>query len=214
MREHIHHAAAFVGLILVLGNVGTRAQTPTPQTNNTIGEVRHELLQLPYYGVYDFIAFSYREGTVTLQGYAYEGRLKTDAARAVTRAPGVERVIDQIEDLPPSMKDDELRWKAYYAIFNDPFLSTYTPGGAMLWGHPHAFGSDFLDFGPPRFPGAEPAGNYPIHIIVKDLHITLLGVVESDADKNVAGIKAREVPGNVGVDNELVAENTKQLTKR
>jgi hyperosmotically inducible protein len=213
MRKHSHLAAGFLGLSLVVDNLGATAQTPTPHATSTIAEVRHELLQLPYYGVYDFIAFSYNKGAVTLQGYAYEGRLRADAERAVKRASGVDQVIDQIEQLPPWLTDDEIRWKAYYAIFNDPFLSSYAPGGGMLWGHPHAIGSDFLDFGPARFPGTEPAGNYPIHIIVKNLHITLLGVVESDADKDMAGIKMREVPGGMGTDNELVVENAKQSTR-
>ena len=204
MRRHSYLAAAFVGLILVLVTARTMAQTS--QAKNTIEEVRTELLQLPYYGVFDFIAFGYNKGTVTLQGYAYEGRLKTDAERAVKRASGVDQVVDQIEDLPSAQMDDELRWKTYYAIYGDPFLSNYAPGGGLLWGHRHAFGSGFLGQGPARFPDTEPAGNYPIHIIVKNLHITLFGVVDTSADGDLAGIKARGVPNNLGVDNELIVE--------
>src|SRR5471032_1160838 len=91
-------ATAFVALLLLLISTGTTTQTP--QAKKTIAEIRKELLQLPYYGVFDFIAFSYSTGTVTLQGYAYEGRLKTDAERAVKRASGVDQVVDKIEDLP------------------------------------------------------------------------------------------------------------------
>src|SRR5450631_141320 len=105
---------AFVALLLLLISTGTTAQTP--QAKKTIAEIRKELLQLPYYGVFDFIAFSYSTGTVTLQGYAYEGRLKTDAERAVKRASGVDQVVDKIEDLPSTLTDDDLRWKTYYAI--------------------------------------------------------------------------------------------------
>jgi hyperosmotically inducible protein len=206
MRRHGHLAGALVGLIVVLADVGTTAQTP--QAKNTIAEIRKELLQLPYYGVFDFIAFRYDKGTVTLQGYAYQDRLKTDAERAVKRASGVDQVVDQIEVLPVAPTDDDLRWKTYYAIYRDPFLSRYAPGGGLLWGHRHAFGGGFLGLGPSRFPGTEPAGNYPIHIIVKNLHVTLFGVVDNNADKNAAGIKTSGVAGNLGVENELMVEKS------
>jgi hyperosmotically inducible periplasmic protein len=75
-------------------------------------EIRSELLKLPYYGVFDFLAFSYDKGTVTLQGYAYRPSLKSDAERAVRRVAGVDAVKDQIEDLPVSFSDDELRRNA------------------------------------------------------------------------------------------------------
>jgi hypothetical protein len=214
MRKQLLLGVAFVGLVLVLVNAGIKAQAPTPQAKNTIEEIRKELLQLPYYSVFDFIAFSYNKGTVTLQGFAYWGPLRTDAERAVKRVSGVDQVIDKIEDLPPSQTDDELRWKSYYAIYADPFLSHYAPGGGLLWGHRHGFRGGFLGMGPTRFPGTEPAGNYPIHIIVKNLHITLFGVVDSEADKNTAAIKVREVPGNLGVDNELIVESSKQSTTK
>src|SRR5436190_18300628 len=84
---------------------------------SSIEEIRKSLLQLPYYGVFDFLAFTYDKGTVTLMGYAYRPTLKTDAERAVKRAYGVDQVVDKIEELPLSQNDDELRWKAYYAIY-------------------------------------------------------------------------------------------------
>ena len=75
----------------------------------------------------------------------------------------------------------------------------------MLWGHQHRvpatpFGSAA------RFPGVEPLGNYPIAIIVKNGHITLMGIVDSESDKTVAGMKARGVSGAFGVENELTVE--------
>lgn len=184
------------------------ARTQAREADPTIESIRKELLQLPYYGVFDFIAFSYEKGTVTLFGYAYHPGLKQDAERAVKRAPKVDEVANKIEDLPLTPNDDDLRWKTYYAIYSDPFLSRYAPGGAMLWGHRHAYRGPFGRFGPARFPGAEPAGDYPIHIIVKGGRITLLGVVDSESDKNVAGLKARGVPGSFGVDNELTVERS------
>jgi hyperosmotically inducible protein len=211
MHSHRRVAVALVGLSLVLIGAGAAAQS---QAKSTIEEIRKELLQLPYYGVFDFIAFSYDKGTVTLTGYAYSPRLKTDAERAVKRASGVDRVIDKIEELPVSLNDDELRWRTYYAIYRDPFLSRYAPGGGMLWGHSHALGGPTLrPLGPGPFLGLEAAGNYPIHIIVKNGRITLLGVVDNEGDKTIAGTKAREVPGSFGVENDLMVENARQSTK-
>jgi hyperosmotically inducible periplasmic protein len=192
--------AAVLGALTVPAVAAGKPESP-------VDDIRHELLQLPYYGVFDFLSFKYENGTVTLMGYASRPSLKTDAERAVRRVARVDTVNDQVEVLPVSMNDDNLRWQTYYAIYRDPFLSRYAPGGGLLWGHRHAFPSTFLAFGPSRFPGTEPAGDYPIHIIVKNGRITLLGVVDNESDKNVAGIRARGVSGSFGVDNELVADS-------
>jgi hyperosmotically inducible protein len=211
MFRHLRTAAAFVGLSLMLAGTSAFALA---EPASTIESIRKELMQLPYYGVFDFLAFSYDKGTVTLMGYAYHPTLKQDAVRAVKRAPGVDQVIDKIEELPVSQNDDELRWKTYYAIYRDPFLSRYAPGGGALWGHRHAFSPGFHGMGMTRFPGMEPLGDYPIHIIVKGGKITLLGVVDSEADKTIAGMRAREVPGSFGVENELVVENSSKSTAK
>src|ERR1700716_707723 len=212
MSRYSRLAVALASLTLVLAGARTAAQ---PQAKSTMDEIRKELMQLPYYGVFDFLAFKYDKGTVTLLGYAYRPVLKTDAVRAVKRVSGVDQVIDKIEELPVSQNDDELRWKTYYAIYRDPFLSRYAPGGGMLWGHRHPFGPGFHGgLGGTRFPGMEPLGDFPIHIIVKNGRITLLGVVDNESDKTVAGMRAREVPGSFGVDNQLMVENTgKESTK-
>ena len=150
-------------------------------------------MQLPYYGVFDFLSFSYEKGTVGLYGYAYHPGLKSDAERAVKRASRVDQVVNKIEDLPPSSLDDDLRWQVYYAIYRDPFLSRYAPGGAHAVGPSSRYSGPFGRLGPSRFPGTEPAGDFPIHIIVKGLRVTLLGVVDNEGDKNLAGMKARGV---------------------
>jgi hypothetical protein len=213
MRKHIHVGVAVLSLMVL--NTGARPAGYAPEAKSTIESIRQELLQLPYYGVFDFLAFSYDKGTVTLMGYAYRPTLKADAVRAAKRAPGVDQVIDKIEELPVSITDDELRWKTYYAIYRDPFLSRYAPGGGALWGHRHALGGPLLyPLGAGLFPGMEPAGDYPIHIIVKNGKITLLGVVDSEADKNVAGLKARGVPGAFGVDNQLMVESKTSTANR
>src|SRR5258707_990410 len=112
MRKHSHVAVA-LGLALVLTGSARMMGAQEP-AKSTIEEIRKELMQLPYYGVFDFLAFSYDHGTVTLMGYAYHPALKTDAERAVKRVAGVDEVANKIEELPVSLNDDELRWKAYY----------------------------------------------------------------------------------------------------
>ena len=211
MKTYSRCAAVLVGLSLMLAAAHPLAQA---QKKSTVEEIRKELMQLPYYGVFDYLAFSYDRGTVTLAGFAYHLGLKSDAVRASKRVSGVDTVVDKIEELPPSPNDDELRWKVYYAIYRDPFLSRYAPGGGMLWGHHHAFGAGFHGgFGGTRFPGMEPLGDYPIHIIVKGGRVTLLGVVDNESDKTVAGMKARQVPGSFAVENELMVESSSQSTK-
>src|SRR6185295_10494609 len=110
MNKQIRVAAAV--LALTLGLVAARpAMGADPKA--AVEQIRKELIQLPYYGVFDFLAFSYDKGTVTLMGYAYHPSLKRDAVRAVKRVSGVDDVVDQIEELPVSPNDDDIRWKAY-----------------------------------------------------------------------------------------------------
>jgi hyperosmotically inducible protein len=211
MQRHVRVAAALVGLTCVLA--GAQPLFGADE-KSSVEEIRKELLQLPYYGVFDFLAFSYDKGTVTLMGYAYQTTLKRDAARAAKRASGVDTVIDKIEELPVSQFDDELRWRTYYAIYRDPFLSRYAPGGGVLWGHRHSFGEGFHAMSLRRFPGMEPLGDYPIHIIVNNGRITLLGVVDAEIDKTIAGMRAREAPGSFAVENELVIERSKPTSSK
>jgi len=187
------------------GRAVTQAATPPAAAPSTVDAIRAKLLRLPYYGVFDFLAFRYDKGTVTLSGYAYHAPLKADAGRAVRQVAGVDEVVNNIEILPVSMNDDNLRWAAYYAIYTDPFLSRYAPGGGMVWGHRHRV--PMTPFGSAtRFPGLEPVGIYPIAIIVKSGQITLMGIVDNEMDKTVAGMKAHGIPGAFGVQNELTVE--------
>ena len=191
---------------LVLLNPSARVMVQA-DTRQSVEDIRKELLQLPYYSVFDFLAFSYDRGTVVVGGYAYALGLKKDAERAVKRASGVDTVVNKIEELPPNQIDDQIRWATYYKIYRDPFLSRYAPGGGLLWGHRHAFGGPFSPYGG-AFPGMEPAGDYPIHIIVKNGRVILLGVVDNESDKTVAGLRAREVQGTFDVENQLVVEGS------
>jgi hyperosmotically inducible periplasmic protein len=212
MRLHTRlHTIVGVSLLAMTMGIVTRpvlaAKAPKPPVP-PVEAVRKQLLKLPYYGVFDFLSYKYENGAVTLMGYSYRGSLKSDAERAVKRVPEVTTVVNKIEDLSPSSMDDGLRWQIYYKIYDDPFLSRYAPGGGLLWGHRHAFRSHtFFPLGPSRFIGTEPAGDYPIHIVVDKGRVTLLGVVDNESDKTVAGMKAREVPGSFAVNNELVVDN-------
>jgi hyperosmotically inducible protein len=159
-------------------------------------EIEHELEQLPTYGVFDFIGFNYDRGKVTLVGHAYQGGLKSHAANAVKRVAGVDDVDNKIELLPASMFDDRIRWATFYKIYGDGSLSRYSPGGEM--------GARYELRQARRFPGMQPFGIYPIHIIVKNGKTTLMGFVGNEMDRRLAEIRAREVSGVFSVENELV----------
>jgi hyperosmotically inducible periplasmic protein len=198
----IRRSRAGLAACAILGGIYLAAAAPAAQSvaaKETTFNIERALQRLPYYGVFDFLAFSADRGTVTLQGYAYQGSLKSDARRAVTRVSGVDDVANNIELLPASQNDDRIRWSTFYKIYTDDFLSRYAPGGAMSVRY------DLRTFR--RFPGMQPSGNYPIHIIVKNGRTTLLGVVDNEADKNVAGIRAREVTGVFGVENDLIVDS-------
>jgi hyperosmotically inducible periplasmic protein len=191
-KKGLFIAAALVGALVA--STGLQAQNVGVQ--ETTLSLQKALERLPYYGVFDFLAFSLERGTVTLVGYAYNGNLKSDAEYAVKRVAGVDEVTNKLELLPPSLNDDRIRRAAFYNIYTDSFLSRYTPGGqrAALY--------EALEFG--RFPGRQPFGTYPIHIVVKGGRMTLLGVVDNASDRQLAEFKAREVGGVFGVSNELV----------
>ena len=181
--------------------IGTaRPAAQSVAAKETVFNVERALERLPYYGVFDFLAFGVEKGTVTLQGYAYQGGLKSAATQAVKRVSGVDEVANSIALLPASQNDDRIRWATFYRIYTDDFLSRYAPGGAIGARY------DARQFA--RFPGMQPYGTYPIHIIVKGGRTTLLGVVDNESDKTVAGLRAREIDGVFGVENELVV-NTK-----
>jgi hyperosmotically inducible periplasmic protein len=141
-------------------------------------EVRHELVMLPYYGVFDNLSYKVDpDGTVTLLGQVARPTLKSDAEDSVKRIEGVEKVVNNIEVLPTSMNDDQIRRAAYRAIYGNDVLSQY-----QLRAVP------------------------PIHIIVNNGHITLEGVVARQMEKQIAGMQANGVHGAFSVTNNLVVE--------
>jgi len=136
--------------------------------------VRHELVMLPFYGVFDNLAFRVDGGKVTLLGQVTRPTLKADAARVLKGIEGIESVENQIEVLPLSPNDDRIRLGLYRALYGHNSLYRY----AIM---------------------AVPS----IHIIVKNGHVTLEGAVATKADKNIAGIQANGVPGVFSVQNNL-----------
>jgi hyperosmotically inducible protein len=171
------------------------AQQPA-RDHDTIDEIRTAILRLPYYGVFDFLAVQYDKGTATLSGYVYQPSLAREVIAATRRVPRVDDVVDKIERLPLSQHDDDIRWRTFTRIYDDSALSRYAAGGGLT--------RFDRRYNVARYPGMQPFGYYPIHIIVNRGRTLLLGVVDSEFDKTLAGIRAREVPGTFGVDNELV----------
>ena len=142
-----------------------------------VKEVRHELVMLPYYGVFDNLSYRVNGYDVELMGQVTRPTLKADAERVVKRIEGAEKVVNNIEVLPLSSNDDRIRLAVYRAIYGHTTLNRYA-----------------LQAVP------------PIHIIVKNGNVALEGVVGNEGDRNIANIEARGVPGVFGVTNNLKVE--------
>jgi hyperosmotically inducible protein len=165
LRKLVNAAALFP--LLMLGQ--------TAAHDRIVKEVRHELVMLPYYNVFDNLSYRVDGNTVTLMGQVTRPTLKSDAENVVKKLEGVDKVVNQIEVLPLSPNDDRIRRAVYQKIFSFPSLSTR--------------------YGFQAVPS--------IHIIVKNGNVNLEGVVDNEADKNVAGLQANGVPGVFSVTNNL-----------
>ena len=138
-------------------------------------QVRHELNMLPYVNVFDYLTYSVDDqGNVTLNGQVTNPVVKSDAGNVVKKIEGVETVNNRIQVLPLSPMDNGLRLRLFRTIYGTPALQRYGMGV-----------------------------NKSIRIIVENGHVTLMGVVDNQADKNIAGIRANGVPGVFSVDNQL-----------
>ncbi len=162
-------------LLFSLAQIGL-ASVPTAQQPKALAEkVRHELVMLPYYGVFDNLTFTLEgSNTVVLQGQVTQPILKSDAEAAARRVEGVEKVKNEIEVLPLSPFDDSIRLRTYRAIYSRPGFEKYAVQAVP-----------------------------PIHIIVKNGNITLDGVVGSQMDKTLAEMAARSIPGSFSVTDNL-----------
>jgi hyperosmotically inducible periplasmic protein len=174
--------------VLLLGVVSLEAQSSKDRIGTPAGsgnraqdritrEVRHELVMLPYYGVFDNLTYRVDGSAVTLMGQVTRPTLKSDAGNVVKGVEGVERVDNKIQVLPLSSMDDGLRLALYRAIYGHPGLDRYS-----------------LQAVP------------PIHIVVENGKVTLEGVVANQSDKDMAGIRANGVSGVFSVVNNLRVE--------
>jgi len=166
------------GLITITGIPALAQQAQQEASQKAVEriqrEVRHELVMLPYLDVFDNLAYKVDGYNVTLFGQVTRPVLKSDAENVVKKIEGVEKVDNQIEVLPPSPMDDQLRLRLYRAIYGYAPLQKYALGVLK-----------------------------PIRIIVKGGHVTLEGVVDNASDKNVAGLRANGVPGVFSITNNL-----------
>src|SRR4051812_20058740 len=149
-----------------------------------IREIRHELVMLPYYGVFDNLAYKVDGYNVTLMGQVTRPTLKSDAERVVKDIEGVQKVTNNIEVLPLSPSDDRIRMAEYRAIYGQAALNRYALNAVP-----------------------------PIHIIVRNGNVTLEGVVANEGDKNIANIRANSVSGVFGVTNNLRVEGREEDTR-
>lgn len=184
MRKEL--SALFVAVLLAMPIVAlpysaaARPQDEKKQRNEAkyreklYKEVRHQLVMLPWYSVFDNLAYQVDGDKVTLSGQVTRPVLKSDAEAAVKSIEGVASVVNNIEVLPLSPMDDQLRRALYRAIYGDAGLSRYSIQ-------------------------AVPS----VHIIVKNGNVTLEGVVDNEMDKNLANLRASQVPNVFSVKNNL-----------
>jgi hyperosmotically inducible periplasmic protein len=169
-------AAAVLIAPMGLNAAVSNSKSLTKLENN----VRHELVMLPWFSIFDNLQYQVHGNEVVLSGQVTRPTLKTDAQRVVERIEGVERVVNNIEVLPLSPFDDRVRMAVARSIFGYGPMYRYAMGA-----------------------------NPPIHIIVKNGNVTLVGVVANEMDKNIANIRANGVSGVFSVTNNLVVENAR-----
>ena len=181
LRIRLTYVLAFAVLIPVLASAQDNKQSVQQRQAAAQArlekEVRHVLVTLPFYSVFDNLEYRVDGDRVTLSGQVVSPTLKSDAEKGVKSIEGVSAVDDKLEVLPLSPNDDRLRRAEFRAIYSAPNLNKYAIQAVP-----------------------------PIHIIVKGGHVTLVGVVANEADKNVAEIQAKSVSGVFSVDNKLTVE--------
>jgi hyperosmotically inducible protein len=168
--------AGVLSLAMTVSAFGSTADNSRGQ-QRLYGEVHHALVMIPQFTVFDNLTYRIDGSTVALYGQVRDAVVKDIAEKSVKRIEGVERVDNQIEVLPASFSDDRIRSQVARAVFSDSRLSSYA---------------------------IQPVP--PIHIIVKNGHVDLEGVVRTQADKDSAFIRANGVPGVFSVNNNLQVE--------
>lgn len=172
---------ALMGLILLPSHLTAQkdhndAFIPGPAGQSRIAqEVRHQLVMLPYYTIFDDLAFRVEGSKVTLLGDVTNPVLKSDAENVTKKVEGVNQVNNQINVLPLSPMDSQIRKAEFRAIYGDPQIGD-------RYGHQ-----------------ALPS----IHIIVSNGNVKLEGVVANQGDKNLINVRANTVPNVFHVENDL-----------
>ncbi len=178
-------------LSFVMGWVllSTVAFASTKDTPPVVSEIRRELVTLPYYSMFDNLSFQLEGSMVTLSGEVWWPALRKSAERVVSRVEGITSVENQIEVLPTSFRDDDLRLATARALFSNSLLRKYVRSGVSFGLLPN---------------------RADIHIIVKNGNVTLEGVVLRNSDSDVAYLVARSVSGVFSVTNNLQVENMRE----
>jgi len=201
--------ALVVTCLLAMLVVGAQAQEQNQEEVNRLAvQVRDRIMKLSNFGVFDYITFGLKPGTagyvVVLQGYAARPSLKKSAERVVRNIELVESVTNEIEVLPTSPRDEDLRFAVYAKIYYHPSLVRYNPNRGSRaympggWARANSLG---ISNDPPQ-------GYHPISILVNRGNVTLEGVVDSEGDKKVAGIQANQVSGVFSVTNNIRVPNS------
>jgi hyperosmotically inducible periplasmic protein len=200
------------GILSVLSAVASatpQEQSATPDAKqravlSLAKQVRKQIITQPQYGVFDNIHFGIQGDTVILRGQASRPTLKSGIERSVKKIEGVRNVQNEIEVLPVSPNDDRIRAAVYASIYGYGPLQRYTSNRGRRPGPSVARAAGGITNDPPM-------GYHAIHIIVRNGNVTLTGVVDSDADLVMAGMRANSVSGVFSVDNDLqVATKTPQ----
>jgi hyperosmotically inducible protein len=163
--------ATWIFTFACLFNIGN---LPAMESVNLSQQVRQNLITLPYYSIFDYLAFELDGSNVTITGQVYRDTLKSDAENALKRIPGIGSIKNDIEVLPLSTSDDRIRLDMYRAIYYHPEFQRYAIQAVP-----------------------------PIHILVENGNVTLYGSVSTELDRNLAGLRAKGVPGVFSVTNKL-----------
>jgi osmotically-inducible protein OsmY len=184
-----------------------KAQTPA-SVLRMAEAIQKEIQSLSEYGVFDDIRFQIKDYTVTLKGEASRPLLKSSAENVVKKIEGVQKVVNEIEVLPLSRLDDQIRARVYASIYYHPMLSRYNPGrGVPVWLSPARIAMGITN--------DPPFGYHPIHIVVKNGNVRLTGIVDNAADQQVAFLQANSVSGVFAVDNDLhVAQKAPKAARK
>lgn len=167
---------------------------PDQPVMRMVEQIQKSILKLPEYGVFDDLRFWIKDGVVVLRGSASRPILKNSAEQVVKRIEGVQSVMNEIKVLPLSTLDDSIRARTYIVIYYHPALSRYRPRGVLPRTQMERVAG---------ITNNPPIGFHPIHIIVENGNVILSGVVDREADKDIAGIQANSVSGAFSVDNQL-----------